>query len=263
MNTVDLKQGATQEPGISQQQNTEQRQFKQDQSAVSRPIQVDRRSNLTYEEFVSEYRNPGKPVIFTDLTKHWIALNQFTPEFFEQELGDRQFSIGDRVYTLREAVQLLKQSTREHPAPYPMKLNLRQPEFADLRASVSPRPALALPDRTRNRLIPDRLLPELDDLEVFLGGPGGEFPYVHYDYLGLYAWINQLYGEKQFTVFPPEQQPYLYPQPNNPWVSDIANIYNPDLDKYPLFAKTTPSPSSCPLENRCLFPVAGITLPDR
>jgi hypothetical protein len=30
----------------------------------------------------------------------------------------------------------------------------------------------------------------------------GKFPYIHIDYYHLSAWINQLYGEKQFTVWP-------------------------------------------------------------
>lgn len=200
---------------------------------------IDRRSGLSHREFVEEYRNPGKPVILTDLSKAWSASSAFTFEFFEQKFGNRPIEVNDTVYQLREVLNLLKTSTQDNPAPYPIKLNL-QAEFADLKSYVTPRPGLANPDRTHHPLLPQRLLGGLHDLEVFFGGPGGEFPYLHYDYLGLYAFINQLYGEKEFTIFPPEQQAYLYPKTGASWLSEIADHHNPDLNQYPLFAQATP-----------------------
>ena len=47
-------------------------------------------------------------------------------------------------------------------------------------------------------------------VEMFIGGVGGKFPYVHLDYYHLSAWINQLYGHKQFTVWPRGQEELLY-----------------------------------------------------
>jgi histone arginine demethylase JMJD6 len=85
-----------------------------------------------------------------------------------------------------------------------------------------------------------RFLDGLNDLEVFLGGPGGEFPYLHYDYLGLFAYINMIVGEKEFTIYSPDQEPYLYVNPETGWTSTIENHHRPDLDKYPLLAKTRP-----------------------
>lgn len=203
-------------------------------------IQIDCRSNLTHQEFVHEYRNLNKPVILTDASKAWQASKIFSFEFFENQFGDKQIEINGKVYTLREAIDLLKHSTKENPAPYPIKLNL-QDDFAELKSCVQPRLSVMQPDRTHSPLISRKLLSGLYDLEVFLGGPGGEFPYLHYDYLGLYAFINQLYGEKEFTLFSPEQQQYLYPQPNAPWLSQIEDHRNPDLNQYPLFAQATPT----------------------
>lgn len=203
-------------------------------------IQVERRSGLTQREFVNEYRNPGKPVILTDVSIDWKALQKFSPEYFQEKLGNREVKISGKSYKLGDFIDILKNSTKENPAPYPCKLNVRA-EFSDLAPDISPRPSIAQPDRTHSRLIPRALLGCLQDLEVFIGGPGGEFPYLHYDYLGLYAFINQLYGDKEFTLFPPEQQKYLYPKKDSPWQSDIENHHNPDLKKYPLFAKATPT----------------------
>lgn len=202
-------------------------------------VGIDRRTGLTQEEFVKEYRDPGKPVIFTDLSKAWSASTVFSLDFFQEQFGDKPLKIGGRSYTLRQAIDLLKNSTVENPAPYPIKLNLRD-DFAELQPYVEPRPELAMPNRTHHPMLAKRFITDLHDLEVFLGGPGGTFPYLHYDYLGLYAFINQIYGDKEFTVFPPDQLEYLYPKPNSPWMSEIEDHHNPDLTKYPLFAKATP-----------------------
>jgi ribosomal protein L16 Arg81 hydroxylase len=76
-------------------------------------------------------------------------------------------------------------------------------------------------------------------IEMFVGGPGGRFPYMHIDYYHLNAWITQLYGEKRFTVFPRGQEDLLYPRPDDPWRSEL-NIFEPDYEKYPKYKDATP-----------------------
>jgi hypothetical protein len=112
--------------------------------------------------------------------------------------------------------------------------------FADLVPDVSPRYDLASPDRVGSPLLLKRFFAGLNDFEVFLGGPGGEFPYLHYDYLGLFAYINMIVGEKEFTIYSPDQAPYLYVNPETGWTSLVEDHHHPDLQKYPLLAKTTP-----------------------
>jgi len=75
--------------------------------------------------------------------------------------------------------------------------------------------------------------------ELFIGGPGGKFPYLHLDYYHLNAWITQLYGEKQFTVFPRGQEHLLYPRADDPWRSEL-NIFEPDYEKHPKYKDATP-----------------------
>lgn len=75
--------------------------------------------------------------------------------------------------------------------------------------------------------------------ELFIGGPGGQFPYMHIDYYHLNAWITQLYGEKRFTVFPRGQEHLLYPKPDDSWKSEV-NIFAPDYERFPLFRQATP-----------------------
>ena len=199
---------------------------------------IDRVAGLSRGEFIRQYRAPKLPVILTDATKGWPALSQFTFDFFKQTHGDRTVVIGNKKYQLGEFIDLLLQSTPQAPAPYPCKLNLRA-DFADL-AGAAPRFEFANPDRTRSRLLPKRYLDGLYDLEVFIGGPGGAFPYLHYDYLGLFAYINMIVGSKEFTLYSPDQEPLLYVDPDTPWTSTVANHHQPDLAKYPLLAQTRP-----------------------
>lgn len=199
---------------------------------------VERRAGLTRSQFVEEFQRPSRPVVLTDLTRDWPALGKFTPEYLRKHCGSRNVPIGNRSYKLSEFLDLLEKSTPDHPAPYPCKLDLHG-DYADLAADV-PRPPVTLPDRTRSWLIPSRFRAGSADLEVFIGGPGGEFPYVHYDYLGYYAFINQVFGEKEFYVYPPGQEQYLYPDPERRWLSTVNNSFQPDLDKFPLFAKAKP-----------------------
>jgi hypothetical protein len=207
-------------------------------TASNGPV-VERRSGLSRKEFIREYRDPKTPVILTDAIKTWPAFSKFTFDFFKNQVGDREVIIGNKKHKLGEFIDLLLQSTPDNPAPYPCKLNMRE-EFADL-AAEAPRYDLANPDRTHSRFLMRRFLDGLYDLEVFIGGPGGAFPYLHYDYLGLFAYINQICGEKEFTIYRPEDEPYLYVDPEMGWTSTVKNHHQPDLEKYPLLAKTSPS----------------------
>ena len=63
-------------------------------------------SNDALNEFVNEYRNPGRPVIFTDLTKDWPARGKFSPEFFRTHHGHRPVTIGATTYKLGEFLDI-------------------------------------------------------------------------------------------------------------------------------------------------------------
>lgn len=202
-------------------------------------MEIERVTGITRTEFVARFMAANRPVIFTDLSAEWEGREKFTLDFFREHYADVKVDIRGVSHRLGAVIDRL-QSGEPTADLYPCKINLRDPQFGDLASMVEPRPSVMCPDRTYSRLIPKRAMHGLYDLEIFFGGAGGEFPYLHYDFLGFYAFINQLYGEKEFTVFPPEQQKYLYPKPDSPWVSEIENHHNPDLEKYPLFKHATP-----------------------
>ena len=56
---------------------------------------VDRRSNLSHDEFIREYASVGKPVIITDIVKNWKASAKWTLDFFRSEYVSSKVSVKD------------------------------------------------------------------------------------------------------------------------------------------------------------------------
>ncbi len=202
-------------------------------------IVVEKKYGMTYSEFAENHLYKNYPVVIGDACKDWEAKNKFTPEFFKQNYGERSVKVGGRWFKLGEYIDLMMTSTEDNPAPYPCKIQLDR-DYHELIPDVTPRFSFALPDRTHSKLLPPQFLGGADTLEIFFGSPGGQFPYMHYDYMCLHAYITQIYGNKQFTVIPPDQTKYVYADPENPWVSLVNDHANPDYDKYPLFKNATP-----------------------
>ncbi|MEO7199128.1 MAG: cupin-like domain-containing protein [Dokdonella sp.] len=192
---------------------------------------VERVSNISVSEFARLYRLPRRPMILSDALRDWPARERFTPEFFQREHGDRSIRIRGRDYRLGDVIALQKTSTAQQPAPYPCT-------FSDCRAllpDISPRFDCSLPSRHTNPLIPRSVFEWVNHLEIFFGGPGGQFPYLHYDYLRMHAWIAQVHGDKEFTLYERGQESLLYVDPRKPWLSCVEHSEDPDDEKFPLF----------------------------
>src|SRR2546421_434287 len=78
------------------------------------------------------------------------------------------------------------------------------------------------PNWMARRLRPSNLGAWLNDdtrMEIFLGGKAAGFPFLHWDERHYLTFVFQVYGEKLFYAYPPEQTPFLYPTPGRDNVS--------------------------------------------
>jgi hypothetical protein len=173
------------------------------------------------------------PVIFTDACDGWPLRRCATPEYFRRVHGDHRVRVLGEECTLAELIERLQRATPTDPGPYPCKFEIAK-TFRELLPALTPRCACSLPDRQGNPLIPQRLFESVNNLEIFFGGPGGRFPYLHYDVMHLHAWIAQLYGDKEFTLYAPDQEAFLYVDADVPWQSRVRDHHNPDFLRYPL-----------------------------
>lgn len=200
-------------------------------------MDIIRRDNITYEEFIEDHYKPGIPLVFTKAAKVWKANGLFSPDWFRENYPDRKTDVRGTTYTMKQVMDMVEASTEDKPAPYPMIFDIPStiPELMPLLDPLDLN--YASPNWLRNKMF--NVGKWGGAIEMFVGGPGGRFPYMHIDYYHLNAWITQLYGEKRFTVFPRGQEDLLYPRPDDPWRSEL-NIFEPDYEKYPKFKDATP-----------------------
>lgn len=217
--------------------------------------EVERRTNLSYEEFASQYLYPNKPVIVTDGLRDWPALTRWTPEFFKREFGDMKVVINDSYlrglpdgnggtveYTMAQFVDRVLASSDDNPAPYFRNCALYS-VFPSLKRDIEPLPEYLYPNWLPNHYMLKPVRAALNGdatIQIYIGGRGGTFPVLHYDVHAIHAFLMQIYGQKRFTLYPPEQSQFLYPSPTKQNRSLLNSVENPDLKKFPLFAKAVP-----------------------
>lgn len=209
-----------------------------DHSRVSE-TEVHRRCALGYKDFVKDYLKGSRPVIITDAIRNWTALSRWTPDFFANRYRDREVKIDGKSYKVGEFIERVNHSTVDQPAPY-LRNEAVKELFPELAADVEPCHIYTSPNWLVGRFYPARLNSMLNRCavtELYIGGEGGAFPFLHYDLFHTNAYLSQIYGRKEYTVFSPDQTDYLYAVPGMPNQSSVNDVGNPDLSRFPLFAK--------------------------
>ena len=211
-----------------------------EQSATELP----RREKLSYEEFVKSYLNANRPVVVADAMIEWPALSKWTPDFFRKEFGSRTTEIDGKSITLDEFIDQVEHATDDNPAPYLLATDAGgklADQFPELMKDLGPFPPFIEP----NWLAENYLIPSFTERahrgaawELFFGGRGAGY-ILHWDNLYFHAFSFQIYGEKEWVFYAPDQTPFLYPKADR-WNLSKVNPFAPDLEEYPLFAKAKP-----------------------
>lgn len=205
-------------------------------------LKLPRVSGLSPGEFREQYVIPGKPAIIKDAIDDWAALTKWTPEFWKENYGEREVSIDERGYTVEQVIDLALESKPDSPAPYYRNIRIRH-DFAELMADISPYPPLCGPNWFHSLAfypVRERIVGGGGHYELFIGGAGRSFPFLHFDAPGAHTFIHQIAGKKKFILFAPSDSDYLYPMNGKKFsVSSIADIENVDLEQFPLYAKAS------------------------
>jgi hypothetical protein len=204
-------------------------------NAVSNVIPVSR--DISPEVFLREHVLERQPILIKGALKEWAAL-RWTPEYLKQVAGAQTLSYrtedGVKHGNFGELIDQIFSS--DGPAPYLRNVDLVR-QLPALARDIEP----VLPYCSRNWrdhfLLPRRWPAEVRKglYEAFISRRNETFPYLHIDYWGMSAFVAQLYGRKEFILFPADDGKYLYPTTANPLMSSIREFDNPDYASFPEF----------------------------
>jgi histone arginine demethylase JMJD6 len=220
-------------------------------------FQIERREKLSYEEFAVNYLYRLRPVIITDALRGWKAIGRWTPEFFKREFGNMKICFGEDLKakvgyktdcapidcTMESFIDRVLLSTPENPAPY-FRNQILYDLFPSLKEDIQPLPEYFEPNWLPDHFLVNyvgKVLNRGAAIELYIGGRGGRFPVLHYDGAGTHAFLMQVYGQKEFIVYSPEQEKFLYPSKEKLNLSMVNDLDHPDLERFPLFANAQPS----------------------
>jgi histone arginine demethylase JMJD6 len=207
-------------------------------ASLSATATIERRTDLPPGEFRRRYLHPHRPVVISDGLKAWPALARWSPQFFKDRYAAKQVTAGGNTYPLGKLMDWVMRSTADDPAPYLRNEQLEE-LFPELMPDIQPTPEYLKPNWLNRPLThPDvAQLHHGARIELFIGGAGQSFPVLHYDELCTHAFLMQIYGRKQYFVYPPDQTPFMYPIPDDPNRSQLNDVESPDLERFPLFAR--------------------------
>jgi len=195
--------------------------------------------DLPYEAFLRDFVATNRPVVITDAAPGWGALQTWTPEYFKNEYGSQTVEVTYGVKAqLGDVMDGVLASTAEKPGPYLHKVIIHQ-HMPSLLKDLAPENTYAFPMRYCSPLMPKRFRRPDGYLKLLIGGVGGKFPLMHYDSDNAHAMITEIYGDKEFVLFAPEDTPYVYPHENSPGTSQIDDLDHVDLKRFPEFPKAT------------------------
>ena len=199
---------------------------------------IERRTDLTGDEFRDRYYAANRPVILENLMTDWAALTRWTPDYLKQLAGDRMVEImtgrdgnpdyerddGKHRTQMRFADYVDRVYSGTVTNDYYMTANngfLQKPEAQPLFEDFN-------------------VFPEYLDRATLAGrcflwfGPAGTVTPLHHDTSNIL--LAQVTGRKRFRLIPANQWQYVY---NTRGVFSDVDCANPDPRRHPLFRHAT------------------------
>jgi cupin-like protein len=203
--------------------------------------QIDRRSNLSYETFIREYVKKKRPVIITDAAKDWPALKTWNMGYFKDRYGD--VMVPGKSMLVRDMIDEMSRSSKERPSAYAFSLSIPK-LFPEILRDLEPMPRYWQPNWLESTAllpgVPWHKLHHITGLEVNIGGAFSTFPFIHYDDLWTQTFVTQVYGRKEWVMYPPDHTPCMYPKNPGGNFSRLPVEGDIDVNEFPLFKNVKP-----------------------
>lgn len=213
------------------------------------PETIDRRSNLSVQEFIEKYEKPGIPVIITDLTKEWTAKYEWTKERLLEKYADVKFRTGSG-FKMKLANYFLYLETQQDDKPlylFDQNYDENAPEMMK---------EYAIPAHFEEDLF-KHTGDERPPWRWILYGPEGSGAPFHIDPRGTSAWNTVIYGKKRWALYPRNIQPPGV-GPHDDDYYDAPSSLKWLMNIYPLILRKELKPLEClQLPGETLFLPSG------
>ena len=189
---------------------------------------VTRIENISRKDFIENFYKPQKPVLITGLTKDWPAYEKWKLSYIQERAGDQIVPL----YNNEPAKD--KQSV--YAPVKEMKLydyvELLKTEPTDLRIFFY-NILKEMPELIKDFDYPDIGLKFFKKLPALFFGGGKSKVFMHYDIDLPDSMHFHFDGDKEVTLFSPEQSQYLYKVPFSIHNIEDIDMDRPDFEKYP------------------------------
>ena len=188
---------------------------------------VEKVTGLTREDFYVNYLKPGKPVVFTDLAKDWIATKTWTFDYFRKQYGHWEVPMYDSSYH-DPGKGYMQPTCHKRFDEY-----LDQIEAGPTRLRFHNFELLKLaPELRQHYELPTIMDGFYNFALMFFGGKDARLN-LHYDIDCSHVFLTHFQTQKKVYLYPPDQGRYLYHLPftNHSHV----DVLEPDLERYPAF----------------------------
>lgn len=193
---------------------------------------IDRRDDLSRDEFMSRYVAGRTPVVLSGRALGWPCAERWTPEYFEERFGDDeitlinvstdeitqdQYTRTSSTATLGEVIRGMRAGDRRYSRFAPLL-----DSHPELRDDLD----LAWLESWRQADGVGRFF------QLFIGGNGTN--------TGLHCapgsnLFTQVYGTKRWYIYPTSYTPALAPEvARTPFFYTLLDVERPNLDRYPL-----------------------------
>lgn len=198
---------------------------------------IERRGQISVEEFVAEFEEPNKPVLLEGCLENWAALDKWDREYLIQVSGDTAFSAGPVEMKLVDYFRYADSVREERP------LYLFDPKFADKVPELGM--DFKVPVYFQEDLF-SVLGTERPDYRWVIIGPVGSGSSFHVDPNSTSAWNAVIRGSKKWVMFPPEVvPPGVHPSPDGAEVACPVSIIEWFMNFYGATKKWKRRPVEC------------------
>ncbi len=194
--------------------------------------EIEKRENLSAEEFREEYLKPLRPVVFKDLIKDWPATGKWTFEWLRNNYGHLEVPLYGNDF---------------HQAGKYYMTSKRKMKFGDYLTLIENEPTELrmflynifdhAPELANDFSMPDIMKGWNQRYYFMFFGGQGSTVNLHYDIDCSHVFLSQFQTRKKVYLFAPDQSKYLYHEPFT--VKSQMDVEHPDFEKYPAFKKAS------------------------